>query len=102
MKRAVMVLVIALCAMTLGPLTAQQSVGPAPAAGVNTAPVSAPSTALPGPRLPPEWRRFEPRVTDTSVSERASLMSGGGRHTLVVSTLVLVLIVVIVVLLVVK
>jgi hypothetical protein len=101
MKRAVTVLVIALCAMALPPLAAQQASAPAPAAGASVAPASSASTALPGPRVQPEWRRFEPSVTDTSASESASLMSGGS-HTLVVSTLALVLIVIIVVLLVVK
>jgi hypothetical protein len=101
MKRAVMVLVIALCAMALPPLTAQQAAGPAPAAGASMATVSSPSTALSGPRLQPEWRSFEPSVTDSSASGRASLMSGG-RHSIVVSTLALILIVVIVVLLVAK
>ena len=101
MKRAVMVMVIAFGAMALRPLTAQQSVGPAPAAGVNAAPVSAPSTALPGPRLQPEYRRYEPGVADSSTS-RAALMPSGGSHTIVISTLALILIVVIVVLLVTK
>ena len=101
MKRVVTVLVIALCAMALPPLAAQQASVSAPATGTSVAPASSPSTAQSGPRLQPEWQRFEPSVTDTSASEGAALMSGG-RHTLVVSTLVLVLIVVIVVLLVAK
>lgn len=101
MKRAVFVLVIALCAMALPPLTAQQAAGPAPAAAASTAPVSSPSTAQPGPRLQPEWRSYEPSVIDTSASGRASLLSEG-RHGIVVSTLALILIVVIVVLLVAK
>jgi hypothetical protein len=102
MKRAVMVLVIALCAMALPALAAQQAAGPAPTAGVSSAPVNSPSSALPGPRLQPEWRSFEPSVTDTSASGRASLMSDGRSHTIVISTLALILIVVIVVLLVAK
>jgi len=101
MKRAVMVLVTALCAMALPPLAGQQAAGPVPVAGVSPAPVSSPTTALPGPRLQPEWRRFEPSVTDSSASGRASLMSEG-RHRIVISTLALILIVVIVVLLVAK
>lgn len=101
MKRAVMVLVIALCALALPPLTAQQAAGPAPAVGASTATVSSPSPAQSGPRLQPEWRSFEPRVTDTRASGRASLVSEG-RHSIVVSTLALILIVVIVVLLVAK
>ena len=101
MKRAVMFLGIALCAMAMPPLAGQQAAGTAPASVVSPAPASSSSTALPGPRLQPEWRSFEPSVTDTSASGRASLMSEG-RHSIVVSTLALILIVVIVVLLVAK
>ncbi len=102
MKRTVLVLVIAVCAMALSPLAAQQAVGPAPTAGVSAAPVSTPSASLPGPRLQPEYRRFEPSISDSSTSHRSALMSGGGSHTIVISTLALILIVVIVVLLVAK
>ena len=102
MKRTVMVLVAALCAMALSPLAAQQAVSPAPAVGVSAAPASAPNGALPGPRVQPEYQRFEPSVSESSTSHRADLMSGGGSHTIVISTLALVLIVVIVVLLVAK
>jgi len=98
MKRAVMVLVIALCAVTLPSLAAQQVSAPAPTVGTTSAPVSAPSAALPGPRVQPEWRRYEPSVADSS----AVLMNNSGRHTIVISTLALVLIVVIIVLLVAK
>ena len=101
MKRAVKFLVIALCAMATPNLAGQQAAATTPAAGVNPTPASSPSTALPGPRLQPEWRSFEPSVTDSSASGRASLMSEG-RHSIVVSTLALILIVVIVVLLVAK
>lgn len=94
-----MILVAALCALALPPLSAQQAAAPAPAPAASTAPVRASSTALPGPRLQPEWRRFDPSVTDSSESARASNMSGGGSHTIVVSTLALILIVVIIVLL---
>jgi len=87
--------------MAVPALAAQQAAGPAPAAEVSPAPVNSPSSALPGPRLQPEWRSFEPSVTDSSASGRASLMSEG-RHSIVVSTLALILIVVIVVLLVAK
>jgi hypothetical protein len=97
MKREVMIWTIALCAVALPPLAAQQGAGPPPAAGASAAPVAPARTALPGPRLQPEYRRFEPGVTDSS----ANLMSGGS-HTFVISTLALVLIVVIIVLLVVK
>lgn len=101
MKRTVMVLVTALCALALAPLAAQRAAGPAPAAGVSTAPVRSPSAALPGPRVQPEYQRFEPSISD-SASHRSALMSGGGSHTIVISTLALILIVVIVVLLVAK
>ena len=101
MKRTVLVLVIAVCATALAPLAAQQAAGPAPAA-VNTGPVSAPNRALPGPRVQPEYQRFEPSLSDNSASNRTAPMSGGGSHTIVLSTLALILVVVIVVLLVVK
>jgi hypothetical protein len=102
MKRTVMVLVTAVCAMALAPLAAQQAAGPAPAAAVSTEPVSGPNRALPGPRLQPEYQRFEPSLSDNSASNRTAPMSGGGSHTIVLSTLALILIVVIVVLLVTK
>lgn len=98
MKRAVMFLAIALCVMAMPALAGQQAAGTAPASVVSPAPASSPSTAQPGPRLQPEWRSYEPSVTDSSTSGRASLSEG--RHTIVVSTLALILIVVIVVLLV--
>lgn len=96
MKRVITVLVIALCAM-LSSLAAQQATGPAPVAGATVAPASSSSTA--GPRLQPEFRRYEPSVADSGTS---SLMSSGGSHTIVLSTLALILVVIIVVLLVVK
>jgi hypothetical protein len=101
MKRAVTVLVIALCAMALPSLAAQQANSPPPAAGTSVAPASSTSTALPGPRLQPELRPFAPNISDSSASGSGSRMSGGS-HTFVISTLALVLIVVIVVLLVAK
>lgn len=102
MNRTVMVLVTALCAVALSPLAAQQAVAPAPAAGASAVPVSTPNSALPGPRVQPEYQRFEPSVTDSSASRSAALMSSGGSHTIVLSTLALILVVIIVVLLVVK
>ena len=102
MHRTVMVLVAALCATALSPLAAQQAAGPARAPEVRTAPVSSPSSAQPGPRIQPEYQRFEPGVADSSASRSAALMSGGGSHTIVLSTLALILVVVIIVLLVVK
>lgn len=99
MKRLVMVLVIALCAVTLPSLAAQQAAGPAPATGTTAAPASVSNAALPGPRLQPELRRYEPSVADSS----AALMNNSESHTtIVISTLALILIVVIIVLLVSK
>ena len=98
MQRVVTVLVVALCAMALPSLAAQQVSVPPSAARANVAPASAASTPLPGPRLQPEWRRYEPSVSDSTASGNGSTMSSG-RHTIVISTLALVLIVVIVVLL---
>jgi Flp pilus assembly protein TadB len=101
MKRVVLVLVAALCALALVPrAAAQQAAGPASAA--SGAPVSSPSAAQTGPRVQPEWRSFEPTLADSTASQRASNMSSGGSHTIVISTLALILIVVIVVLLVAK
>ncbi|HEY6222385.1 MAG TPA: hypothetical protein VIW26_01260 [Gemmatimonadales bacterium] len=105
MNRAVLVLIAGLCVTALNPLAAQQAGGGAPTAGVvSTAPVSSSSTARPGPRLQPEFRRFEASVSDSSTAARASSVnySGGGNHTIVLSTLALILVVVIIVLLVVK
>jgi hypothetical protein len=103
MNRAVLVLIAGLCVTAVTPLAAQQAAGAAPTAGVSTAPVSSPSTARSGPRLQPEFRRFEASVSDSSTAARASSMpDGGGSHTIVLSTLALILVVVIVVLLVVK
>ena len=96
--RAAMILGTALCAAGLAPLTGQQTTGPGPAAGASTVQASAPSAPLPGPRVQPEYRSFQPSVADSSASGRASSM--GGRHTIALSTLSLVLIVVIIVLLV--
>jgi hypothetical protein len=103
MNRAVLVLVTGLCVMVLKPGAAQQVAGAAPAAGVSTAPVRS-TAAQAGPRLQPEFRRFEASVSDSSTAARASSVnySGGGSHTIVLSTLALILVVVIIVLLVVK
>ncbi len=83
-------LVVAALAAGLTPLKAQ-----APAA---TTQASAPSAPLPGPRVQPEYRSFQPSIADSSATGRASSMEG--RHTIVLSTLSLILIVVIIVLLV--
>jgi hypothetical protein len=101
MQRAFTVLVIALCAMALPPLAAQQASVPAPAARANVAPANAASAPLPGPRLQPEYRSYTPSVPDSNASGNSSTMSSGS-HTFVISTLALVLIVVIIVLLVAK
>lgn len=104
MNRAVLVMVTGLCVTALTPLAAQQAAGVAPTAGVSTTPpVSSSNTAQAGPRLQPEFRRFEASVSDSSTAARASSRSdGGGSHTIVLSTLALILVVVIIVLLVVK
>lgn len=106
MNRAVLVLVTGLCVIALKPLAAQQAADAVPTAGVSTTPTaSSSSTAQSGPRLQPEFRRYEAAsVSDSSTAARASSMrdSGGGSHTIVISTLALILIVVIIVLLVAK
>jgi hypothetical protein len=93
MKRAMtMVLALALGAIALPSLAAQQ----APATPVTSpAPASDTSARLPGPRLQPEWRRYEPRFADSSaaLNKRDSV-------TITASTLALVLIIIIIVLLV--
>ena len=103
MNRAVL-LITGLCVMGLKPVAAQQAAGAAPTAVVSTAPVSSSTTAGSGPRLQPEFRRFEASVSDSSTAARVSSVnySGGGSHTIVLSTLALILVVVIIVLLVVK
>lgn len=53
-----------------------------------------------GPRLTPEWPRFEPMVAPSRGAPRALFASGSDNHTFVFSTLALVLIGVVVVLLV--
>lgn len=60
--------------------------------------VSSPS-ALPGPRLQPEWRSVPPAFADNSAS---SAPVSSGTHTVTVTTLVLVLVIIIAVLLIVK
>jgi hypothetical protein len=104
MNKAVLILMSGLCVTALKPLAAQQPVDAGTPAGVSTAPVSSSTTAPSGPRLQPEFRRFEASVSDSSTAARASSVnySGGGSHTIVLSTLALILVVVIIVLLVVK
>jgi len=89
--------------MALKPVAAQQAAGAAPTAVVRTAPVSPSTTAGSGPRLQPEFRRFEASVSDSSTAARASAVNySGGGVTITLSTLALVLVVVIIVLLVAK
>jgi hypothetical protein len=77
----------------------------APAVAGATVPASSASvssrSALPGPRLSPEFQRAEPTL-GRSTSGGSSLAVASGQHTIVISTLVLVLAVIIIVLLVAK
>ena len=91
-------LVVAALAAGLTPLNAQQTASQAPVAGAATVRASAPSAPLPGPRVQPEYRSFQPSIADSSAAGRAASMEG--RHTIAVSTLSLILIVIIIVLLV--
>jgi len=102
MNRAVL-LITGLCVMALKPVAAQQAADAAPTAVVSTAPVSSSTTAGSGPRLQPEFRRFEASVSDSSTAARAPTANySGGGVTITLSTLALVLVVVIIVLLVAK
>jgi len=79
---------------------AQQTPDPARVTvSASSAGVSSPS-ALPGPRLPPEFQRAEPTLAPRTTSDGSSLAAAEGQHTIVISTLVLVLAVIIIVLLV--
>jgi hypothetical protein len=60
------------------------------------------SSALPGPRLSPEFQRAEPTLARSTTYAGSSLAVASGQHTIVISTLVLVLAVIIIVLLVAK
>jgi hypothetical protein len=84
-NRAIMILVTALCTGAATTLVAQQPSGVAR----NAAQASSPSTVLSGPRLQPEWPRFEPRIAENNALNSASLSSN---HTFVFSTLALVII----------
>ena len=94
--RATMILVAALCTGAMTVLPAQQTSGTAPSGA------QAPSRALPGPRLQPEWPRFEPVVSVRQAPNSALLASGGSNHTFVFSTLALVIIGVLIVVLVLR
>ncbi|HEV8400565.1 MAG TPA: hypothetical protein VGQ18_12120 [Gemmatimonadales bacterium] len=87
-RAAVILFAAALYVAPAAPLAAQQVADSLPTS-TSAAPATTP---LAGPRLQPEWTRFEPRVADTPASLAAT-------HTIRVSTLVLVLSVVILVLL---
>jgi hypothetical protein len=65
----------------------------------SSASVSSPS-ALPGPRLSPEFQRAEPTLARSTTPEGSFLPVASGQHTIVISTLVLVLAVILIVLLV--
>lgn len=94
--RATMILFAALCAGTVTALPAQQP------AGASRSAAQAPSTALSGPRLQPEWPRFEPVAAVSKTPNNALLASGGSNHTFVFSTLALVIIGALVVILVLR
>jgi hypothetical protein len=88
--RAVVVLAAALCAAPLAVSAAQQAPDPARVTPASSAGASSPS-ALPGPRLSPEFTRAEPTLALSTTS--------AGQHTIVISTLALVLAVILLVLL---
>ena|SRR6266545_1589255 len=98
-RAAVILFATALYVAPAAPLAAQHVASSVPTSTTSAAPST---SSLPGPRLRPEWPRVEPRIADTSASERASPANLSGTHTIQVTTLVLVLAVVILVLLVVK
>ena len=89
MKRWLIIAAV-LCVAGATPVVAQaqQTASPAPQASA--------TTALPGPRLTPEFRRAQPAFADSSSSSSAA---AAGSHTVTVTTLVLVLVVIIAVLL---
>lgn len=92
-------LIAVLCVAAPPPLVAQQDPVPAPQAGASAAQPSSASSALPGPRLRPEWRPVEPSFAGSTAGPMAG---SGGSHTVTVTTLVLVLVVIIAVLVIVK
>ena len=100
-RRAV-TLVAVLCVAAAPRVAAQQASGATlqPGPSPSAAQASAVSAPLPGPRVRPEWRRYEPRFADSSTA--APVVASGDSHTITVTTLVLVLVVIIAVLLLVK
>jgi hypothetical protein len=94
--RATLILVTALCIGATRMLAAQQP------SGVKLGPSQAsfPSTVLSGPRLKPEWPRFEAPVAEGNAPNLALLASANSNHTFVFSTVALVVIGVLILLLV--
>jgi hypothetical protein len=90
-------LVALVCVAAATPLAAQQASTPAPRAGAGAVQASAASSPLPGPRLRPEWQRWEASLAEDSAP--ANVAAAAGSHTIRVTTLVLVLGVIIAVLL---
>jgi hypothetical protein len=97
--RVAMILIAVSCTAAVKPLLAQQAPDAVRVTETSSAQASAPSTAQPGPRLSPQFQRFEPSVAPSNASGSSSLAAAAGSHTIVISTLALVLIVVIIVLL---
>lgn len=98
--RGAVTLVAALC-MAATPLAAQQIASPAPPAGASAVPATSPSTALPGPRLRPEFPQVEPSFADNSATAPMATTTAAATNTITISTLALVLVVIIIVLLIV-
>lgn len=96
-RRAALLLVAGLSVGGLARLTAQQATDSGSTAGASTAPVSTPAAPLPGPRVQPEYRRYQASIADSSAAGASGMERD---HVIVLSTLSLILIVVIIVLLV--
>ncbi len=99
MIRVATILLAALCTAGATQLLGQQPIL-APVVEGRIPQASAPGAPLPGPRLAPELRSYEPTFADNRATGQPLLMSSGSNNTFVISTLSLVLIAVIVVLLV--
>jgi len=97
--RGAVTLVAALCVAAATPLAAQQGAGPAPPAGASAAQASPADSALPGPRLRPEWRQVDPSFADSGATAPMATTAVAGTHTITLTTLALVLVVIIIVLL---
>ena len=95
-RAAVILFAVGLYAAPAAPLAGQEVTGSSPTSTSSAVPSTTP---LAGPRLQPEWSRFESRIADASTSASAAPASLAATHTIRVSTLVLVLSVVILVLL---